>query len=80
MKQQETWVTAAGSSQAVFGGELDPPALMDETGRKFKKKKKVSVTGRRVGETFRNGGYEDAHTDARAHNRTRVKQAPQVQQ
>lgn len=29
-----------------------------ETGRK----KKVSVTGRRVGETFRSGGYKDTHT------------------
>lgn len=73
MKQQETWETAALGSKAVFDGELDPIALMDGD----RKKEKVSVTGRRVGETFRNGGYKDTHTDA--HNRTGVKQATQVQ-
>lgn len=63
-KQQETWETAALGSNAVFDGELDPPALMDGD----RKKKKVSVTGRRVGETFRSGGYKDTHRRTQSHS------------
>lgn len=41
MKQQDTWETAALGSNAVFDGELDPPALMDGD----RKKKKSVLRG-----------------------------------